>query len=208
MADIRPYRPGDLEALYAVALATGDAGGDAARLYRDPKLVGHIYAAPYAILEPRTAFVAEDEKGVAGYILGAVDTRAFEALAEERWWPALRPRYRDPIGAPPSEWSPDQRLSYLIHHPWRAPDRIVEPFPSHLHIDLLPRLQGRGLGRRLMDRWLETARARGSTGVHLGVSAANSRAMRFYRAYGLTEPVLAKPPPAGVVWFAVKYEEN
>jgi ribosomal protein S18 acetylase RimI-like enzyme len=206
MADIRPCRPGDLEALYAVALATGDAGGDAAKLYRDRKLVGHLYAAPYAILEPGTAFVVEDEQGVAGYILGAVDTRAFEALAEKHWWPTLRPRYRDPMGTPPSEWTPDQRLSYLIHHPWRAPARIVEPFPSHLHIDLLPRLQGQGLGRRLMDRWLETARARGSTGVHLGVSAANTRAMRFYRAYGLTEPVLAKPPPAGVVWFAVKFE--
>jgi len=205
MADIRPFQPDDLQALYRIALATGDAGGDAARLYREPKLVGHLYAAPYAILNPETTFVAEDEDGVAGYILGAADTRAFEALAEERWWPTLRALYDDPAGTPHGQWSPDQRLSYLIHHPWRAPDRIVEPFPSHLHIDLLPRLQGRGLGLRLMDRWLETARARGSTGVHLGVSAANTRAMRFYRGYGLTEPVLAKPPPAGVVWFAVKF---
>jgi ribosomal protein S18 acetylase RimI-like enzyme len=206
MADIRPFQPDDLQALYRIALATGDAGGDAARLYREPKLVGHLYAAPYAILNPETTFVAEDEDGVAGYILGAADTRAFEALAEERWWPTLRALYDDPAGTPHGQWSPDQRLSYLIHHPWRAPHRIVEPFPSHLHIDLLPRLQGRGLGLRLMDLWLGTVRALGSRGAHLGVNSANARAMRFYRAYGLTEPVLAKPPPAGVVWFAVKFE--
>ena len=204
MVNIRRYRPDDLEALYRIALATGDAGGDACHLYFDPKLIGHLYAAPYAILRPDTAFVAEDEEGVAGYILGAVDTGAFEALVEERWWPTLRPRNRDPAGTPHAHWSPDQRLSYLIHHPWRAPGRIVEPFPSHLHIDLLPRLQGRGLGRRLMDLWLGTARTLGSIGAHLGVNPGNARAMRFYRAYGLAEPVLAKPPPVGVVWFAVK----
>jgi ribosomal protein S18 acetylase RimI-like enzyme len=204
VTDIRPYRPDDLEALYRIALATGDSGGDAAHLYGDLKLVGHLYAAPYAILNPQTAFVAEDEEGVAGYILGAADTRAFEALAEECWWPTLRPFYRDPVDTLHSQWSADQRLSYLIHHPWRAPARIVEPFPSHLHIDLLPRLQGRGLGRRLMDLWLATVRALGSKGAHLGVSPANARAIRFYRAYGLTEPVLAKPPPAGVLWFAVE----
>jgi ribosomal protein S18 acetylase RimI-like enzyme len=208
MADIRPYRAGDLEALYGIALATGDAGGDAAHLYRDPELVGHLYAAPYAVLNPATAFVAEDKEGVAGYILGAADTRAFEALAEERWWPALRPLYSDPAGTPHAHWSPDQRLSYLIHHPWRAPDRIVELFPSHLHIDLLPRLQGQGVGRRLMDSWLEAARALGSTGAHLGVNSANARAIRFYRAYGLSEPVLARPPPAGTVWFAARLAED
>jgi len=38
-----------------------------------------------------------------------------------------------------------------------------------------------------MDAWLGMIRERGSRGVHLGVSPANHRALRFYRAYGLTE---------------------
>ncbi len=200
---IRPYQAGDLEALYAIALATGDAGADASRMYGDGRLVGEIYAAPYAVLSPQTAFVVEDEEGVAGYVLGAVDTRAFEEEAEAHWWPKLRERYADPIGRePPAAWTPDQRLSWLIHHPYRAPSRIAEPFPSHLHIDMLPRRQGQGLGRRMLDLWFETARSMGSRGVHLGVSAANTRALRFYRAYGLTEPVLERPPPPGSHWFA------
>lgn len=204
MADVRPFCAEDLDALYRIALATGDAGADAAGMYRDPQMVGHIWAAPYAILQPGAAFVAEDEAGVAGYIVGATDTRAFEALAEARWWPALRVRYPDPMGKPPADLTPDERLAWLIHHPWRAPDRIVEPFPAHLHINLLPRLQGQGVGRRLLDRWLETARAAGARGVHLGVNAANARAIRFYRAYGLIEPALTKPPPMGTVWFAAR----
>ncbi len=204
MTNIRPCRPADLPDLYRIALATGDAGAHAAGKYRDPELVGHVYAAPYAVLEPRSAFVAEDEAGVAGYILGATDTRAFEALAEAKWWPALRARYASPPPEPFTSLTPDERLRWLIHHPWRAPDRIVEPFPAHLHINLLPRVQGQGLGRRLIDLWLETARGAGARGVHLGVNTANQRAIRFYRAYGLVEPTLAKAPPKGTVWFAAQ----
>ena len=40
---IRGYRSDDLDALYAVSLATGDAGGDASALYRDPRLIGHVF---------------------------------------------------------------------------------------------------------------------------------------------------------------------
>jgi hypothetical protein len=57
---IRPFRPGDLAALYAISLATGHEGGDASHLYEDGSLIGHIYSAPYAILEPRLALIIED----------------------------------------------------------------------------------------------------------------------------------------------------
>src|SRR5580700_2330225 len=92
-ARIRPYRPSDLDELYRICLLTGDAGQDATPLYQDPRLLGHIFAAPYGILEPSLAFVAEDAVGVGGYIVGALDTQAFEARLESEWWPGLRGRY-------------------------------------------------------------------------------------------------------------------
>ena len=187
MAEIRPYREGDLEDLYRICLLTGWSGEDASGIYRDPKLVGHLYAAPYGVLAPECALVAEDAEGVAGYILGAVDTAAFEARAEAQWWPPLRSQYADPAGQPRREWTPDQRLAFLIHHPNRTPAELALRFPAHLHIDLLPRLQGQGLGRQMMDAWLALAKSMGASGAHLGVSAANHRALRFYRAYGLAE---------------------
>jgi ribosomal protein S18 acetylase RimI-like enzyme len=198
MPEIRPYREADLEDLYRICLATGDAGGEASHLYADPKILGHVFAAPYGVLSPRTAFVVEDDEGVGGYVLGALDTQAFEAMAEERWWPKLRASYADPGPAPEEGWSRDQLMAWVIHHPRRTSRRIADPYPSHVHIDLLPRLQGRGLGRRMLDLWFETLRDRGSTGVHLGVAPSNARAIRFYRAYGLIEP----PAAQGVLWFA------
>jgi ribosomal protein S18 acetylase RimI-like enzyme len=187
MANIRAYRPGDLDALYRICLLTGGSGQDASHLYADPKLVGHVYAAPYAALRPESALVVEDGEGVGGYNLGAADTAAFEAELESKWWPKLRDEYPDPVGMTAAELSWDQRMQRHIHHPRRTPATITDLYPAHLHIDLLPRFQGRGLGKTLIDRWLELMRLFGAKGVHLGVGVANERAVRFYRAYGFEE---------------------
>jgi GNAT superfamily N-acetyltransferase len=186
MVDIRPYRESDLNELYDICLRTGDAGGDATHLYRNPKLLGHVYAAPYGVLSPDTAFVAEDEDGVGGYVVGPADTHAFEERCEAEWWPKLRGQYADPPGDA-ANWSWDERMAHHIHHPDRTPRRINAIYPAHLHIDLLPRFQGRGLGRKMIDTWIETVRAQGAHGACLGVGLGNERAVRFYRAYGFQE---------------------
>ena len=201
-AAIRPVRPADLDAVYEVALKTGANGADATALHGDPKLIGHIFAAPYARLEPESALVVEDGEGVGGYIVGTADTQAFEARLEAEWWPALRARYAAPV-TPPESWNADELRCWSIHHPGRTPARIAGPYPAHLHINLLPRLQGRGLGRRLMDRWLERMRARGAAGAHLGVGTANTRGIAFYRACGFRELERAKPPRQ-TVWFGIE----
>ena len=84
MPIIRDYASTDLDTLYAIALATGDSGSDASRQFLDPELLGHVYAAPYAIFEPELALVIEDQHGVAGYCVGALHTRAFEHRLNSR----------------------------------------------------------------------------------------------------------------------------
>jgi ribosomal protein S18 acetylase RimI-like enzyme len=182
MAEIRALRREDRDALYAICLKTGDAGQDATALYRDPELLGHLYAGPYAALEPESAFVLEDDAGIGGYIVGARDTYAFETRLEAEWWPGLRARYPDPEAWP----EPERRLAQSLHKPWRTPKRITEAYPSHLHINLLPRFQG-GWGGRMMDTWLAAMRERGSPGAHLGVGMRNERAVKFYLRYGFKE---------------------
>ncbi len=198
MVEIRPYRTSDLDTIYDICLATGDAGADASHLYRDAKLIGHVYAGPYGVHAPKTAFVAQDESGVGGYILGPADTRAFEDMLEALWWPSLRARYPDPA----HPVTPDERMQRLIHHSARMPRRIVDAYPAHLHIDLLPRLQGRGLGRRMIARWLASVAAMGVGAAHLSVGMRNERAVRFYRAYGFHE-VERYAAPFDVIVFGI-----
>jgi ribosomal protein S18 acetylase RimI-like enzyme len=184
--EIRPYRASDLDAIYRVCLLTGASGQDASELYKDHKLVGHMFAGGYGVLRPESALVVEDAEGVGGYIIGAPDTPAFEAELERAWWPALRAQYANPEGRY-RDLTPDQRLMRGFHHPQLTPPTITDPYPAHLHIDLLPRFQGRGLGKTLIDQWLALMRGVGAKGVHLGVGGANTRAVRFYRAYGFDE---------------------
>ena len=49
---VRPYHPSDLYSLYQICLKTADSGQDGSHLYRDPELIGAIFAAPYAVAEP------------------------------------------------------------------------------------------------------------------------------------------------------------
>jgi ribosomal protein S18 acetylase RimI-like enzyme len=201
MVTIRAFRPDDLDDLHRICLETATGGG--ATAVRDPKLVGHVYAGPYAALSPPSVFVVEDGHGVGGYVLGAPDTRRFEARLEAEWWPGLRDIYTNPSERPRAEWSFDQLMIYRMYHPHHAPSEIVEGYPSHLHINLLPRLRGRGLGRRLIDRWFLTIQEMGSHGAHLAVGAANLRAIRFYRAYGFWELHPPSPASSDPIWFGI-----
>jgi ribosomal protein S18 acetylase RimI-like enzyme len=184
---IRPYQPDDHDALYEICLLTGDSGQDASSLYTDPMLLGHVYCGPYLKLEPELAFVLEDQQGPCGYVIGALDTRAFEDRLEREWWPALRAQYPDPSAKPRAERSRDERMIAAIYHPRFEPQAITNPYPSHLHIDLLPRAQGRGLGPRMIRTLFEALRNRGSIGVHLGVGDRNANAIGFYTHIGFQE---------------------
>ena len=183
---IRPYQSQDLNALYDICLKTGDLGEDATQLYGDPKLLGQLYAAPYAVLEPDLTFVLEDSKGVCGYILGAFDSKTFYERLEAEWFPPLREKYPKPTGDEES-WTRDERLISQFYDPYTSDAELMKRYPSHLHIDLLPRAQGSGNGRALMETFLAALREKGSPGVHLGTSPQNVRSEKFYLKLGFTE---------------------
>jgi ribosomal protein S18 acetylase RimI-like enzyme len=183
---VRPYRPEDLDALYDICLKTGDTGEDATALYDDPKLLGHLYAAPYATLEPDLTFVLEDSKGVCGYILGAFDSKTFYERLEREWFPALREQYVNPVSNPET-WTRDEHLIEQFYESRPDDDALLTDYPSHLHIDLLPRAQGSSNGRALMETFLEALQAKGSPAVHLGTSPQNLRAEQFYKKMGFIE---------------------
>lgn len=185
-ATIRPCEPKDEKAVYEVCLKTGDGGNDATHLYSDPHALGHIFVGPYMRLEPDLAFVLEDHLGVCGYVLGALDSARFYQAFLDQWLPALRLKYAAPAGDP-TQWTATEKIYHQCHHPEIHYPESFHIFPSHIHIDLLPRAQGRGSGTRMVNWMLERLRRLGSTGVHLGMDARNARAERFYRKLGFLE---------------------
>ena len=183
---IRPTEFGDLDAMYAICVATGDAGADARAMYTEQDLLGHIYVGPYVMMESGFGFVLEASTGdaaeVLGYAVAAADTAEFEAECEAAWWPALRRRY-PAVESPPTEDS-DAGLIAMIHAPEPTGAELLAEYPAHLHVDLLPDAQGLGAGRKLMQAVEDELRARGAPGVHLGTDPANVRSQGFYAHIG------------------------
>ena len=197
---LRPVRPGDEAGAYHVCLRTGDNGRDGEPFYReDPAALGRIFVGPYLKFAAELGVILEDEAGVCGYALGALDSRAFFACYEAEWRPALCAQFSAPVGDPAS-WTRVQQIHHLYHHPeyfWPEP---YAAFPSHLHIDLLPRAQGRGWGRRMVEHVMAALRRRGSPGVHLGVSTLNLAAQGFYQRLGFRALIRVGPENDGCLY--------
>jgi ribosomal protein S18 acetylase RimI-like enzyme len=176
---IRLYHPSDLPMLYRICLLTGDSGHDASHLYQDPDLLGHLYAAPYAVLEPELCFILTHLGQPCGYVLGTENSVAFSERCEREWFPVLRERYPYP-----AEDDPSKDAVHIRYIHWGYRERANADYPAHLHIDLLPIAQGQGWGRKMMTVFLEKLRELNVPGVELGVSKQNSKAVGFYEAMG------------------------
>ena len=185
MIQIRPYRPGDRADVYDICVRTAAAGGDATGIYSSDDLMPDVFAGPYVDSEPELAFVVDTQAGdtgqrASGYIIGTADTRRFVDRFRREQVPAFAERYRDPSAV-------DAPIVALGLDPERMLIAEVDEYPAHLHIDLLPELQGRGLGRRLVETFAEALRSRGVRGLHLVMDPANTGARSFYDRIGFTE---------------------
>lgn len=181
--NIRKAKPSDAEAILDICVRTADAGRDGRSLYSDHRYPGLIWALPYLILNPETAFVLTRLSQVVGYAVGAADTVSFEAELERAWWPKLRRQFEDRKPSAPG----DKYVLDYIRSPETSPSDIVLRFPAHLHINLLPQAQGRRLGTTLLEQLLLSLKAAGVYGVHLGINHMNEPVADFYRKIGFGE---------------------
>ncbi|MGW0434125.1 GNAT family N-acetyltransferase [Micromonospora sp. NPDC003197] len=189
---IRPYQPGDQNAVHDICIRTADAGQDASGSYADPDVLPAIFAHPYAELEPELAFVLDDAGQAVGYVLGTADTANFVQRFRTEWLPRVADRYPAPPGEPGTS---DEIMAYLLHTPERMILPDLKDYPAHLHIDLLPAYQRAGHGRKLIDTFTAALRRAGVPGLHLGMVTANESAHAFYRRLGFHTIDVADPGP-------------
>lgn len=181
MPRIRRFALGDEPALAEICLRTADSGADATGVFDDDAIWAEVFVLPYVARHPDLAFVVETDDGrVAGYIVCAPDTRAFEDWFHDEWWPRFAERWPRPGDVRTRQ---EGTLAYAYGRRAGA-EPYGDAYPAHLHIDLLPELQGRGWGRRLVETLVAALRDRGVTGLHLAASAENRGALAFYPRLG------------------------
>ncbi|CAF5214055.1 unnamed protein product, partial [Rotaria magnacalcarata] len=91
----------------------------------------------------------------------------------------------------------DREILRSFHNDNLQSFKLFDDYPSHLHIDLLPKAQGQGYGTKMIHHIVDELKRLGSKGVHLQMSANNVRAFRFYTKVGFT--VLEQDPET--IWF-------
>lgn len=202
---IRLARAEDEAGAYYVCLKTGDFGKDGEPYYReDPDALGRIFVGPYLAYEPGLSLILEDDQGVCGYALGALDSRAFFARYEKEWRQDLIARFPMPTGSA-DHWTRAQLVHSWYHHPDYTMPEPHDEYPSHMHIDLLVRAQGRGYGRRMLEMVMDTLRQRGSPGAYLGVSTKNTAAQGFYLKLGFKELLRVGDGDDGCIYMGKKF---
>ncbi len=179
----------DLPYLYDICLKTGAEGADATPEFTDPWLIGQYYAAPYLVYNSRYCLVAEKDHIPRGYLVGTDNTVQFNQWFEKVWLPPIRRRYPEAQGE--SQNTASKRETDMIsrlHRPVYTPDKTTEPwitdYPAHFHIDLLPELQGQGIGTTLIEEFFRQLVLAKCPGVHLDVSKRNTGAVTFYEKTG------------------------
>ncbi|KAF2269074.1 GCN5-related N-acetyltransferas-like protein [Lojkania enalia] len=187
---VRLYNPQrDFDSCIRIFKATIDKAID----HEPARTIGsYIWCRPYLLLSPETCFVLDDGSGEAvGYIIGTASTTHFASRWKSDFVPTVPRDVVSPVGAETAgnedelgrEWMRkavyDADCSMLI-----GSNTLMEEYPAHLHIDILPQYTGREYGQKMMAAFLEKMEELGAKGVHLGMVRWNHGARRFYERLG------------------------
>lgn len=175
---IRPYRPNDRDGLVDVVLAV-DRNGILPTI--DPALADlaiDYYLATFVDSVPEHTRVIESDGRLTGFVAWVPDHEAFMAVRRARI--VTHAKVMDVLepGSPAAAYAE----LLLTANPAVAPE-FRAAFPALIHTELLPELQGRGLGSRLVRDAIEGLTAIGSPGIGIRVVAA-SPAQAFYQSLG------------------------
>jgi GNAT superfamily N-acetyltransferase len=180
---IRPYEPGDRDTVRRLAADTAFFGEPVERYLDDRRLFCDALYEYYTDYEPQHGWVACAGDEVVGFLMGCVDTSVQRHLWIRRVFPRialglLTGKYR--TGR--LTWRHTRRLARMS---LRTRPRVnPAKYPAHLHLNIHARWRRHGLGRRLLEAFLQQLRECGTPGVHLNTTSLNSTAGRLFESVG------------------------
>lgn len=181
---IRPFSPADRDAVRRICCDTGFSGEPVDPLFEDRETFADYLTRYYTDWEPESAFVAEDEGRVVGYLLGSIRPRRHAwaqawilaaVVAPKALWRLFTGRY-GPASRRFLWWCLTQGGSETPAAPRNA---------GHIHFNLLPdyRSQGAagGIGAKLVFKFLAWARKNGVKRIYGQIQTSEDR--RTERAF-------------------------
>ncbi|KAF2659500.1 GCN5-related N-acetyltransferas-like protein [Lophiostoma macrostomum CBS 122681] len=183
---IRPYNnPQDFEACLNIFYTTIDSSVNS----EPARTIGsYLWCKSYLVLSPHTCFVLDNGSGLpVGYIIGTPSTTDFASRWEDVLIPIVDPKLV-PRDDQPGETQLVRDLKRALYGAecsmLQKSEELLQRYPAHLHVNVLPEYQGRGFGSLLTGKFLERMGEEGVRGVHLGMVRGNEGARRFYERAG------------------------
>ncbi len=165
---IRQYKEKDKDNVHFICL---NSEGPSKSSKRGMNFTFAVYCDYYIENEPGNCFVATDDNDKAiGYIISTQDFDKFKEIYISKYYPKIQ------------WWEFRRRKSAL--RAISSQEKYKDKYPAHLHIDILPEYQHKGLGRKLMDALCDNLRQKNVKGVMFTVWHKNYNAIKFYEKYG------------------------
>lgn len=180
---VRAFQPADRAAVRSIALATAMTGLPSSEFFDGDDLLADALTGYFTDNEPESCFVAEINGTVAGYLIGARDTRVMDACFNRK---GLFPLIRKTLAG---GYLFRRKNMLLLCQVMKAavtgrlwvPD-FSRDYPATLHINLLPSARGFGAGGRLMAAFLEYLSRNHVSGVRL--ATMSDKAGQFFASQG------------------------
>jgi len=181
---IRHYQLADQQKVLEISAATAFFGEAVEAFLDDRHLYMDAFGRYYTDQEAQYAWVAEKPEGVVGFLFGCADT----PVQVKRWrsyilrvvlLKALSGKYK--LGKKTANFAWGMLMGSLRGE--QANIDLIE-FPAHLQINVSDGYRGAGLGRKLIDAYLEQLKGMNIRGVHLETTSHNEAACHLYEKIG------------------------
>ncbi|HSB66578.1 MAG TPA: GNAT family N-acetyltransferase [Anaerolineales bacterium] len=184
---VRHYLPSDQPAVFEISAESAFFGEPVEAFLEDRQLYNDAFAKYYTEFETSLVWVAESPQGVIGFLLGCADT----AIQLKRWRKyivttvllnSISGKYK--LGKRTTRFA----LGMLAGSVRReAPPVNLSEYPAHLQIDVKQGCRGMGIGRLLIEAYLEQLRELHVHGVHLETTSHNEQACHLYENIGFQQ---------------------
>ncbi|CAG2170295.1 unnamed protein product, partial [Oppiella nova] len=186
---IRPYLQSDETSVYDVCRKTFALERENMTLEDMTDFVGDKLIGGFLSLSPEYCFIVEDEMGICGYALAALDAQQFNKKLEISWTPELNRKYP----APTEKLSAGQKLSPVeelindMHSKTTVtgiPEVISKNHPSVVKMSVLPHIMDLSVPKRILACIIAALKANGSTGVFCEIPVSDKKLFDFYSKLG------------------------
>lgn len=181
MWTIRRYQPSDRSAVRQLAGDTAFFGDPLEKFFTARELFLDAFAAYYTDVADSYLWVAEDNGVLVGYIMGCPDTYDYNVWYRTHIkrvaWRVVTLRYRGLFNP--------MTLDYIwCYLRLRVPYLDLSAYPAHLHINTRVDKRGKGVGKALINIYLDQLRNENISGVHLETTSENKIAVPWYEKLG------------------------